>query len=270
MRYPIFLVTTLSLIGPICVLGPRAQAQTALEFESASIKPSPRATLRGSTYEFLPGSGFRVRSGTLRGLIESAYDVRDFQILGTSGWMNSELYDLLAKSPSTSATRLSDFDNIRDTRLRLQTLLADRFRLKLHRDRRDLPEYALRATQKDVKLKADTSVGDAVRPREGIEASCGRMIGTRASMAQLSTRLSRQLGRPVLNETSLDGKYTFMLEWTPDVGPCSSAAAPGDGATTSAPSIFTAIEEQLGLKLAAIKGPVDVLVVDQAEMPSPD
>src|SRR5262249_39028194 len=95
----------------------------------------------------------------------------------------------------------------------------------------------------------------------GIEASCGRISGTHASMAQLTARLSRELGRPVLNQSSLDGRYTFHFEWTPDVGPCS---------TGTAPSMFTAIQEQLGLRLESIKGLVDVVVVDHAEAPTPD
>jgi bla regulator protein blaR1 len=243
-------------------------AQAAPEFESASIKPSRRASVSGSTYQFLPGGGVRVQNGTLKGLIESAYDIRDFQIIGASGWMNSDPFDLVAKSASMNAPTPSDRDNITLTRLRLQALLTDRFRLKVHRERRDVPEYALRVARKGLKVRADTIV-DA--RNGGIEASCGRMIATRASITQFSARLSRELGRPVVDETGLDRKYTFQLEFTPDVGPCStgSVAAP-DAGSRGAPSIFTAIDEQLGLKLESIKGPVDVVVVDHAEMPSPD
>src|SRR5215467_1110606 len=145
-----------------------APAQTAPEFESASIKLSVRGNVRGSTFQFLPGGGLRIQNGTLKDLIESAYDVRDFQVLGASGWMSTESYDLIAKSPSTDTLRPTAAENISATRIRLQALLADRFRLTVQRTRRDLPGYALRVAKKGVKVKADTTV----ETRGGIEASC--------------------------------------------------------------------------------------------------
>src|ERR1035438_8379573 len=105
-------------------------------------------------------------------------------------------------------------------------------------------------------------------PQAGISSNCGRMTGTRTTMANFVVVLSRQLGRPVLDRTGLPGRYDFLLTFRPDIGSCSQPAEgrgseavnPGDG-----PSIFTAIQEQLGLKLEAIKGPVEIIVVDHAE-----
>ncbi len=91
------------------------------------------------------------------------------------------------------------------------------------------------------------------------------MTGTMTSMANLAIYLERQLRRPVVDRTGLSGKYDFQLDWTPDSGPCSASAANSDNGASDSPSIFTAIEEKLGLKLASTKGPVEVIVVDHAE-----
>jgi uncharacterized protein (TIGR03435 family) len=222
------------------------------QFEAATIKPSEPGNVRGATYEFLPGDGLRVRNGTLKGLIETAYDLRDFQIFGGPGWVNSERYDVLARSEAVDARQ----DN-EAIRRRLQTLLAQRFQLQLHRETKDLPEYALRVAKNGTRLIAGEPSGGP----EGIERSCGEMIATRATMGSLVFVLSRQLDRPVIDDSGLLGKYKFDLKWTPDAGPCHGAA--GDQ-----PSLFTALQEQLGLKLDSIKGPVDSLAIDFAARPS--
>jgi uncharacterized protein (TIGR03435 family) len=142
-------------------------------------------------------------------------------------------------------------------------LLAERFQLRVHRETRELPEYALVVGKNGLKVKEITDL-----PEAGIASNCGRMTGTRAVMSGLAVVLSRELGRPVLDRTSLAGKYNFQLTWAPETGPCSQpadvrgseASNPDDG-----PSVFTALQEQLGLKLEAIKGPVEIIVVDQAE-----
>jgi len=190
-----------------------------------------------------------VTNGTLKGMIETAYDLRDFQIFGGPGWVNSERYDVLAKSESA-------VEDNQAIRRRLQTLLAERFQLQLHRETKDLPEYALRVGKNGTRLSA----GEPSRV-EGIERSCGQMVATRATMGNLVFMLSRQLDRPVIDDTGLPGKYKFDLKWTPDAGPCT-------GATDDRPSLFTALQEQLGLKLESIKGPVDSLVIDSAARPS--
>jgi bla regulator protein blaR1 len=232
------------------------------QFEAASIKASEPGNIRGSTFEFFPGAGLRVKNGTLKAIVETAYDIREFQISGGPGWVNSERYDILAKSPSNEFR--SDVGNspedIQAIRFRLQGLLAQRFHLQVHREMKELPEYALEIAKNGPKLIGE----DPNVPRNsatGIQTTCGQMIGTSATMANLVFMLSRQLNRPVLDHTALTGKYNFRLQWTPDAGPC-------PGTPDDTPSIFTALQEKLGLKLESMKGAVESLVIDHAEKPS--
>jgi uncharacterized protein (TIGR03435 family) len=227
--------------------------------------------LSGSTFEFLPGGGLRIINGTLRAMLETAYEVREFQTLGGPSWVGSERYDIVARSAEAPQTGTAAED-IKTTRLRLQALLAQRFKLQVHRETRELPEYTLEIARGGPRLaNGDASNGSNNAP-SGIQRSCGQMIGTKTTMANLSLMLSRQLDRTVLDRTGLTGRYNFRFEWTPETGPCSApadGAAPGGAAIPSnAPSIFTALQETLGLKLESIKGPVDSLVIDRAERPS--
>ena len=240
------------------LLGAALQAQT---FDAASVKRSTPNTPNGSTFEFLPGGGLRVRNSPLRGLIESAYDVRDFQIAGGPAWLNTDRYDVLARSQAGEQAN-SRAEDMKTTRLKLQALLADRFHLVVHRETRELQEYALvveKSGSRLVAVPADTQPA----ARAGVQSACGRMTGTQAPISGLVLYLSRELKRPVLDHTGLPGRYNFELSWTPELAPCADA-------TDNAPSIFTALLEQLGLRLDSIKGPVDTVVVDRAGRPSED
>jgi bla regulator protein blaR1 len=236
-------------------------------FEVASVKPTRPDDLRGSTYGFNPG-GLEVTNGTLKGLIQMAYDVPAFQISGGPGWINSERYSISAKTEAAS----QDIDRqkrIAETRQRLQTLLADRFRLRVHRETKEIPEYTLVIAKNGAKL---TEAAQAPERRgEGIRAGCGQMTGTRATMANLAFALTRQMGRPVLDRTGLEGKYDFQVDWAPDgacAGPPGGAGTDMPPAPSDGPSIFTALQERLGLKLEATKGPVEVVVIDRVERPA--
>jgi bla regulator protein blaR1 len=244
------------------------------EFEVAMIRPSEPGAI-GSTFSFTPNEGVEVKNAPLKGIIEMAYDVRDFQIDGGPGWVNSQLFNITAKS-TTDGRELSEAssaDSIRQTRLRLQALLAQRFGLAIRRESKDLPIYALTTGKNGVKL-AESGTNAASSSPAGINAACGQMIGTRTSMANLAYKLSRLLSRPVVDRTGLAGTYDFQLHFSPETGPCSAgtfgANASGDNSASDEPSIFTAIQEQLGLKLESEKGPVDVLVIDHVEEPSPN
>jgi uncharacterized protein (TIGR03435 family) len=234
-------------------------AQTS--FDVASIKRSEPNSPNGSTFEYRTGGGLRVQNGTLGGLIESAYDVRDFQIIGGPDWVNVDRFDVLARSASDAAPASRDTD-IAATRLKLRAVLADRFQLVLYRETRELPRYVLRVNRDGPKPALERA-SSAANTRTGIQSTCGHMMGTSASMTNLTLYLSRQLRRPVLDATGLSERYNFQLDWTPELAPCGDSA--GD-----APSIFTAIQEQLGLTLDASKGPVDVLVIDSAQRPAGD
>jgi bla regulator protein blaR1 len=239
------------------------------DFDVATIRPS-KPGAGGSTYSFTANQGVKVTNGTLKGLIEMAYDVRDFQIQGGPGWTDSAFFDIVAKvlPPTSNPGPGTSAKNIEETRLRLQALLRERFQLEIRRESRDLPEYILALAKSGPKMK----VGSVNQAGAGINAACGQMVGTNTTMANLAYKLSRTLGRPVVDQTGLPGNYDFVLNWTPDAGPCAAsisastpqaATDPGDG-----PSIFTAIQEQLGLRLESTKGPVETLVIGHVERPS--
>jgi len=229
-------------------------------FDVASVKPASPSDTRGATFEFTPGGGLKITNGTLRGIIETAYNIRDFQIVGGAGWLNSDRYTISARSAPGAPS------DIPQTRVKLQAVLAQRFQLRVHRETRELQIYALVVAKGGPKLlSAWVSTGE--QTVMGIRAECGRMTGTMASMTNLRIYLERQLNRPVVDQTDLPGKYNFEFDWTPDAGPCPRPAGTDGVAADSSdgPSLFTALQEKLGLKLESTKGPVEVIVVDHAE-----
>ncbi|HEY4762992.1 MAG TPA: M56 and DUF3738 domain-containing protein [Candidatus Sulfotelmatobacter sp.] len=268
----------------------RAQSQaqdtstTAPVYEVASIK-SNKSGNNIVRFRIKP-DGLSLIGGTLHMLIENAYDVRYFQITGAPSWFKSEKYDIEAKMDGSLAEELRKIrDNQREaqTRRMLQELLADRFQLKLHRDTKELPVYALVIATTGLKLHeatpGDTYPNGFKGPDGGggagmmsMAGNGGPVRGQGIPMAYLVHFLSQQLGRIVVDKTGLTGKYDFTLQWAPDENQGPPSGPPGiDNAPppdSSEPSIFTAIQEQLGLKLESQKGPVEILVIDHAEKPS--
>lgn len=259
----LLLVTCIAMFSVRASVAQRAPQ--APEFEAASVKPT-NPNRAGSTFNFAPGE-VQIGGGTLRRIMEMAYDLRTFQILGGPAWLDADRYDISAKNDA-ALKDLSKEQRATEMRRRLQTLLADRFRLKVHRETREWPEYALVVAKGGPRLKEpDSGIGD------GISTDCGLMKGTRTTISNLAMVLSRQVGRPVLDQTGLGGRYDFEMSYAPDNG-CGSR--PPDGVTiighslTDRPSLFTVIQEQLGLKLQSIKGPVEVIVIDRAVKPEPN
>lgn len=245
----------------VCSLGALLLSATvhAQTFEAASVKPSAPGNPNGSTTEYVSGGGFRALNGTLRGLIESAYDIREFQIVGGPGWLNTDRFDVQARSQPQESPA-SRADEMRTTRLKLRALLADRFQLTIHHETREQQQYVLKVANGGPRL-ATAGLVPPTNGRTGILSTCGHMRGTSASLTNLTVYLSRQLQRPVVDATGLTARYNFELSWTPDLSPCADS-------TENAPSIFTALQEQLGLKLESIKAPSDVVVIDAAGKPS--
>ena len=274
---------TAAVTGPIFIgvmNAPQSRAQAnpdALTFEVASIKPAdPDA--RGMILNLLPGGGLRAVNVRLRQLIEFAYDIQNFQISGGPGWFESQGFDILAKAPqSTEATDLRQMSDAqrkvfqKQVQQRLQALLAERFQLAIHRATKEMPVYALVVAKNGPKVKESTG-GDG--RRQEMRGRPGDLTGERATPEMLASTLARAVGRPVLDRTGLTGAYDFRLEWTPDVGDLIGKGGPGEKAVEasapdpSGPSIFTALQEQLGLKLESQKGPVVIIVIDRAEKPS--
>jgi len=221
-------------------------------WEVASIKPS-RDTAAESNLDSAPGGRLTATNITVRELMRLAYNVKDYQIVQAPAWLGSERFDIAARGTARKSSTLDE------ERSHVRELLEDRFGLKTRRETKQLPVYLLVVAKGGAKLRANTAPSGS-----GTRKSCGHLAGTLITADVLATVLSRHFERDVLNRTGLQGKYDFQLDWTPDSGPCPTA----DGAAPVRPSIFTAIQEQLGLKLEASKGPVETLVVDRVERPS--
>ena len=261
------------------------KAQTELPaFEAASIKPrtgEPAFSTSSSPDRFVNPDA------TLASLIRWAYDLQDFQVIGGPDWIRSRRFDVSARAPARASES--------DMGLMLRRLLAERFELRTHTETRQMPTYAL------VRAGDDGRVGERLKPskvdcpsvlasrgsaiperapgeplpsclwRVGFTAVSATMILDGAPIAQLATYLQRMVRRVVLDETGLAGTFDIQLEFAPEQMPTrlpvptDSQAVPRDGL-----SVFTALEEQLGLKLESRRGPVLVIIVDQASPPSPD
>lgn len=233
--------------------------------EVATIKP----TQPGSrSFMFaMRGGDLAVTNQSLNDLIKFAYQVQDKEIADAPGWMSTDRWDIQAK-PDTPGLPTGA-----QTREMVQRLLADRFALKLHEEKREMPAYVLTVAGKDgPKLTKSASASGLAGFTMG---PLGVMHAGNATMGDFVHILQGGiLDRPVLDETGLTGHFDFTLKWTPDesqfVGmPVRVPPPPADDANL-APPLFTAIQEQLGLKLEAEKADVPVLVIDHVERPSPN
>jgi bla regulator protein blaR1 len=246
-------------------------------FESVYIQPNktgtPMAPFRifsnppgiGVAFRFT-AEGFAATNATLHMLIRQVYGVQDFQVAGGPDWINSERYDVDTKFTSSEADDRSKLVDQR--RLMLQALLANRFKLALHHETRDVPVYELVIAKYGPTLHeaapGDTYANGLKLPANGHPLGVGlwslkqgQLTGQGASIAQLASQLSTRLGRMVVDKTGLTGKYDFTMQWT-------TVESPGAGAASSA-SLLTAVREQLGLQLNVQLGPVEMLIVDHAE-----
>ena len=244
-----------------------AAGQTHPAFEVASVKPHdfPQGVFGfsgiGTSAIRISGNRVTLNVVTLSGLVRDAYNLRDFQITGAPGWMDQrgrqQFYDIAAKTEGDGAPTL---DQVRQM---LQTLLADRFHLKIHREMKELPVYDLVVGKNGIRLKEST--GDSKPPADGFTQSgpLWRLKMVNRSMADIVNQLASNVDRPVLDKTGLTGLYDFTLEFVhnnPDLVASDSPDADR--------SIFGAIQDQLGLKLVPAKEPAEILVIDHAERPS--
>jgi uncharacterized protein (TIGR03435 family) len=239
--------TRLSGVIVVLIIAPElAHSDPASAFEVASVKlTSHGRTADGWSYSDvdIPSPGRLVATnGSLQELIVFAYQVKDYQLSGPD-WLNSDAacYDIEAKAPPGTPKN--------QMRLMLQTLLAERFKLALHRETRMLPVYALVIAKNGQKMhEAGPDQPAGFNSQGGREKV--RINSSKASMEDLAFRLSRDLDRPVLDRTGIKGSFRITLEW----------AREGDG-----PSVFSAIQQELGLKLESTKAPIEVLVIEHAE-----
>jgi uncharacterized protein (TIGR03435 family) len=241
-------------------------------FEVASVKPARTNEIGGiHTYA---GGRVEFRGSTLLYLVQQAFYVQDFRISGMPGWQD-ERYDIDAIVPETamsvhSRPPYSKAPLNGEQRLMLQSLLADRFGLKWHLETREGPVYLMVRGKKTLKLvdaKDKAAYPWSGGLRGGMIVGDG-MAGTNESMSDLAERLSRYMGRPVLDRTGLTGSYDFRSEYSPLTGD-------GTGDSVGAvrpdvPSMIAVCLEDLGLKLESSKAPSEYIIVDHIDRPSPN
>ncbi|MFZ0821026.1 MAG: TIGR03435 family protein [Candidatus Acidiferrales bacterium] len=274
-------------------------APPALEYEVATIKPSiPDAP---GMFMTIPGPGlvsdsFTAKNFTLMTLVRAAFGIplgaEDSRISGASKWLDTEKYDVEAKMSTAvvdELKKLSPEESKLAQQHMLQALLADRCKLAFHRESKEFPIYSLVIAKNGPKLQESKTVatppadapppadsggrggrGGRGGPRIMMRGRGGPLEGQGVGIANLVDLLSMLVGRPVVDKTGLTGKYDFTLQWTPDDSQAPSAFPPGMGQPPdpAGPSLFTAIQEQLGLKLESGKGPVEIIVIDHVERPS--
>jgi uncharacterized protein (TIGR03435 family) len=278
-----------AMISAVLLAAGLASSQTPAprpEYEVVSIKPNTS----GTRQVWITGAGNSGRmvatNVSLRMLITIAYKVKNFQVSGGGSFLDSDRYDVEAKPPEGKFTEAEYL-------AMLQSLLEDRFKLEVHRERKEMPVYALLPAKTGIKIpdfkegsctEFDPNTPQAPRqPSQPPTMYCGNfmmgpdtLMGSKLRMAAFTDALSNILGRTVVDKTGVTGAFNVRLEFTRDgvanFGP-NGAGAPGPAtegppADSTRPTIFTAIQEQLGLRLESEKGPVEVLVVDHAEKAS--
>lgn len=238
----------------ILLLGSIAWAQS---FEAASIKLNNSGRAGGgiSTYP----ARIKVINSSLKFCVQVAWHVKDFQVSGASGWMDAEHYDIDAVAAEPFKK-----DEYREM---LKALLADRFGLAIHSEMQDKQGYALVVAKNGSKLRPPVEDPSVMFSR----TASGDMTleAPNVSMGQLASALSYPLGSTVVDKTGIEGRFDASFQWTPDqpMRLKSGEPAPAPDATPG-PSIFTAIQEKLGLRLESRKVPTEVIMIDRAQRPS--
>ena len=259
-------------------------------FEVASVKRNTSGDSR-APMRTQPGGRFVATNVLLKFLIADAFGMADPQslinsrILGGPDWIDSERYDINAKA--NTEFKPSPDGPARELLLMIRSLIEERFKLKAHRETRELPVYELVVARADRRLgpemrkpaaDCDAAIAAGIPPprQHGEPPPCGlmggpaRTIAGGATMRQLAANLSVRLERLVFDKTGLAGRFAFNLAWTPDRMPTADPAPGIPPIDPNGPSLFTALQEQLGLKLEPAKGQVDVLVIDHVEHPTED
>jgi uncharacterized protein (TIGR03435 family) len=238
------------------------------KFEVTSVKPNTRGG-PGMTIRLSPNGRLDVEDITVRQLIRIAYGILDSQISGGPGWIDSDHFDVSAKAENNVT-----FEQMRPM---LQSLLSDRFQLTVKNNTKELPVYALVVAKGGIKF-AQSGPESCVTPRPdapipdgkppvfcgAIQMRRGKLDASGISMTQMVRVLTDfgNLGRPVVDNTGLTGKFDIHLEFAPDEAAAGEPPPPVDPAI---PAIFTALQQQLGLRLESAKGPVEVLVIEHVE-----
>jgi uncharacterized protein (TIGR03435 family) len=230
---------------------PQPAQPPTLKFEVATVKSAGKGTPLNDTprnMDSAPGH-FAMHGVPLRLVLEWAYDIKSYQLTGPN-WINEEeRYEILARAPESTSEQ--------QTRLMLQALLTERLQMKIHRETRELPVYILIPGKGAPKVNEPTPGGEP-----GITGQGARLLFHREPIARLAFMLSRRTDRPVLDMTGLNGIYDYSLDVSGLAAFTGGGIPPAED--TPGPSIFTAIQSDLGLRLEARKRPVEMLVIDSA------
>jgi uncharacterized protein (TIGR03435 family) len=233
----------------LCLISVSAAAQPRPKFDVASVKPGATTRPIRVTGRVDP-DGINFTNMTLRLLIQRAFEVKAYQIAAPD-WANNERFVIVAKAAGpTPQSQLMEM---------LQTLLADRFHLAFHRENKDVPGYALVLSKSGMKLKEDPH-DDSPKASNVDGDDNGGLVFNHVTVGILAGVLTGSLNQPVLDETGLKGSYTFHLAWSEEKRP--------DADPLAAPSVFTAVQETLGLKLEPRRVPLDMFIVDHVERPT--
>jgi uncharacterized protein (TIGR03435 family) len=232
--------------------------QTAAKqaFEVASIKPADPDAHGSSSHT--DRRFVTIKNWTLKRLVQRAFDVQDYQVTGGPNWLDTYRFDINAKVDEAEP-ELKGKEGQERLKAMFESLLGERFEFQFHRETRQLPIYNLVAAKSGFKLTAVKDTGSS-----STNSNNGRLTCKGVSMPAFAVFLSSTMERPVLDATGVPGVFDFKLEWSTQDG---AAKAP-DANELAGPSMFTALQEQLGLKLESAKGLVEIIVVDHAEKPT--
>lgn len=245
-------MTVLRAMGVVCLAAAAYAQGPAAEFEVASIKVSKPGPASGG--RMLNGR-FLLENFTLRQLMLYAWDLERYQVSGGPGWTDAQGFDVNAKAEDQQS-------GTTDYKRMMRRLLEVRFQLKMHSEVRETTIYALVVGRNGTRIVESPPDGPG-----SISSGNGMLRGQKMTMETLTRVLSGTLGRKVLDETGLTGQYEVKLEWAPDLGPIPEEQRADLSAAVERRSIFSAVQEQLGLKLEPRKGKVQFFVIDGAEKP---
>ncbi|HVY92397.1 MAG TPA: TIGR03435 family protein [Bryobacteraceae bacterium] len=256
-RFSLFVV--LSIFAVIA----SGQSAGGPQFDAVSIKPSaPDA--RGGGFNLSPGH-LQAKNQNLRDLVEFAWDLKDYQVSGGPSWAESEHYGVLATFPAATSKG--------DRARMMQSMLAERFGLVVRQDSKEVSGYALVTGKNGPKLHSPGNEEPGMMLGRSRATGQRTLTATSQTMANLASILSDIMGRPVENRTSVEGKFDFSVAWTPDAVDGGTGATGGKVAAPPenselGPTIFTALQETVGLKLESARVKVPVVVIEKAEKPS--
>jgi uncharacterized protein (TIGR03435 family) len=287
------------VLAAVCgIVSLRAQAPTQAPaadvpqaFEVASVRPN-KSGAQASSIRRQPGGGLTATNMPLRALITFAFQLQPFQVVGDPAWIRNEHFDIVAKMEGNPAPVAPFSGRLDPLMLAMQTLLAERFKLTVHHETREMDIYAL------VLARADGKLGPALKPSTqncaavmaaaiarggpppapppgsplmcGVRGMFGKLIVGGMPLAAFASNLSGQVQRTVVDRTGLTGEWDFEIGFAAEPPPNLPPGVELPPVDPGAPSLFTAVQEQLGLKLQSTKGPVEVLVIDRVEPPTPD